>query len=372
MSNKKRVLVFGMTSNYGGVESFIMNYYRHIDRSQVQFDFLVYNQAPAYSEEIKSMGGNIFVVPGRRNNYIKCRAKIKQILELGHYDAVWCNLCYMSDLLVMKQAKNQRVPIRIIHAHNSMNMSTQISGFFHKVNRKKIELYATDFWACSKAAGEYFYPSNIMDSDRFKTIPNAIDVGQFCFNNTIRERVRAELGISDQLVIGFVGRLHPQKNPFFLLDIFKEIHTANPHTVLVMVGDGELRPAVQSKIKELRLDENVMLLGQRNDITQLMQAMDIFVLPSIFEGLGIVLIEAQACGLPCYTSANVVPGEAKVTDLLHYVGLDKTASDWSKKILQNGTCQDRMKYNSVVLRSSYDICTQATSVSAFFAEDNEV
>lgn len=366
-----KILIFGMTADYGGVESFIMSYFRNMNHKEISFDFIAYNQPPAFQREIEEAGSRIFVIPGRGRKLFSCIRQIKQILRETKYNAVWSNLCYLSDILVLKYAKKAGVPVRIIHAHNNMNMSGAVNGLFHKINRRKIWKTATHFWACSELAGEFFYPDRILKSDRYRIVPNAVDTEKFAFNPQIRNSVRSKLGLDDKYVIGNVGRLHFQKNQAFLLDVFKCVLSKKSNAFLLIAGEGGLRDMLEAKIRELGIENNVLLLGRRDDISDLMQAMDVFVLPSLFEGLGIVLIEAQCCGLPCLTSSEVVPKEAKVTDLLEYESLDEPAEKWADCVLSSYG-SERYDRSEEVRINGYDIKLNATKMNAFFVNNQDV
>lgn len=364
----QRILVFGMSSHFGGVESFIMNYYRNIDHQKIQFDFLTYDEKPAYHEEIEALGGHIFVIPGRRKNFLKCIASLNQIFKEIAYSVVWSNLCYMSDLLVLECAKRAKVPVRIIHAHNSMNMSSKLNGLLHMQNRRRIEKLATDFWACSNIAGRFFYPEAILHSNRYCVINNAIDARLFTFDGNTRSRMRQQLGLENRWVIGNVGRFHEQKNHLFLLDIFSELHKKRPESFLLLVGDGERRNEITQKAAELGLRDHLRMVGNRSDVYDLMQMMDVFVLPSLYEGLGIVLIEAQAAGLKCFTSADTVPKEAQVTDLLSYIPLQESAEYWAAEIVAGSSYTRENQYEQIV-KKGYDIRKQAQLLEAFFEKE---
>lgn len=368
--HKLKILIFGMTADYGGVESFIMSYFRNMNHKEISFDFIAYNQPPAFQREIEEAGSRIFVIPGRGRKLFSCIRQIKQILRETKYNAVWSNLCYLSDILVLKYAKKAGVPVRIIHAHNNMNMSGAVNGLFHKINRRKIWKTATHFWACSELAGEFFYPDRILKSERYRIVPNAVDTEKFAFNPQVRISVRSKLGLDDKYVIGNVGRLHFQKNQAFLLDVFKCVLSKKSNAFLLIAGEGGLRDMLEAKIRELGIENNVLLLGRRDDVSDLMQAMDVFVLPSLFEGLGIVLIEAQCCGLPCLTSSGVVPKEARVTDLLEYESLDEPAEKWAKHILNIGL-KERTHKNKQVRKAGYDIVFQAKQLTNFFLKGIE-
>lgn len=365
MRQTKKILIFGMTSETGGVESFIMNYVRHMVGNGIEFDFLAYNRRPAFSEEIESLGGKIIVIPGRGKNPFKCISAIKHLLKKTKYDAVWSNLCYLSDVLLLKYAKKSGVPTRIIHAHNNVNMSGKINGFLHNCNRKKIGKIATDFWCCSDSAGEFFYPESVRSGEKYRVIPNAIDTEKFTFDSSVRESKRKELGIADKFVIGNVGRFHFQKNHMFLLEIFNQVCLMHQDSVLLLIGDGEIRPQIESKIEELGLENNVILLGRRGDVNELMCAMDVFLLPSLFEGLGIVLIEAQCSGLYCFASSNNIPQEAKVTDLLDFIDLNSEPKIWAEEILKAKNLL-RKNHSSEVKESGYDIKVNSEKLYKYF------
>lgn len=359
----KKVLVFGMTSQYGGIESFIMNYYRHIDHNKVQFDFLCYNTPPAYSDEIKESGGKIYIITGRGKNPFRCHSEMKKILKENHYDATWSNLCYLSDILLLKYAKKYKVPKRIIHSHNSMNMEGKLSLILHKIHKKEILNYATNFWACSNLAGKWFYNDNIINSKKYKIINNAIDTQKFVYNSHIREAKRKELNLDNQLLIGHIGRFHNQKNHEFLLEIFHEIHMRQKNAVLLLIGDGELRPQIEQKISSLNLNCNVILAGVRSDIPELLQAMDVFVLPSRFEGFPVVSVEAQAAGLPCILSSTIT-ADSNLTGNVSFLDISDSAVIWAQRILN----VSRARENTVeaIKECNYDIIMESRKLEEFF------
>ena len=360
----KKVLIFGMTSGQGGVESFLFNYFSHIDKEKIQFDFLCYSE-PVYADEIRASGGNIIIIPSRGRHYFKCCRAIKELLEKNKYDVVWSNLCYLSDVLVLKFAKRAGVKKRIIHSHNSVNMSNGINGFLHNRNKKIIEKIATDFWACAPAAGEYLFPKSVIDSGKLRIINNAVDAKKYIYNEVTRQETRDALGISDKLVIGHVGRFHFQKNHEFLIKVFSELQKKRHDCVLLLVGEGELMPAVKEQVEALSLSESVLFLGVRHDVDKLMQAMDIFLMPSLFEGLAVVIVEAQAAGLKCFASENTLPEEAGVTDLLEFISLSLPAEKWADRILQSADYMRGNTYDSVS-KAGFDIFGQAEIIESEF------
>lgn len=367
MRETKKVLIFGMTAQTGGIESFIMNYVRHMVGNGIEFDFLVYNSPPAFSDEIEKLGGRIIVIPSRGKNPFKCISAIKRVLTETEYDAVWSNLCYLSDVLLLKYAKKAGVPVRIIHAHSSVYMSGRINGFLHKYNRKRIAESATDFWCCSDSAGEFFYPDYVRSSEKYRVIPNAVDTEKFAFNSAVREKKRRELSLEDKFVIGNVGRLHFSKNHSFILEIFKQICLVHQNAVLLLVGDGELREQIEAEIDKLGLKDKVILLGKRDDVNELLCAMDAFLLPSLFEGFPVVLVEAQVSGLPCFTSKECVTDKAAITDLVQFIDLNEKPQIWAESIL-NFEAYIRTDRSEEVKKAGYDIKVNTEKLIRFFID----
>ncbi len=362
----KKILLFGMTPNYCGIESFIINYYRNFDHNKLKFDFLTYNEEPAYSDEIKKNNDNIIIIPGRKNNYYKNQRYIKKIIRNNNYDIVWSNLCYLSDVSLLKFAYECGVPKRIIHSHNSENMAGIIQGAIHFLNKKRIENWATDFWACSEEAGKYFYSSKIINSEKFKIINNAINIKNFKFNINIREKIRKDLSINDKFVVGHVGRFHFQKNHKFLIDIFFEIQKRNSKSVLLLVGEGELEKEIRKKVFEYNISDKVFFLGVRHDVNELMQAMDCFILPSVFEGLAFVGIEAQVAGLQLIIS-NTISKEINITDLVHILSLKKDAVEWAEFILSLKNFEHKNELHKIV-KAGFDIDTEAKKIEKILLE----
>ncbi|WP_042345885.1 glycosyltransferase family 1 protein [Bacillus massiliigorillae] len=341
----------------GGIQSFIMNVYRNIDRSKIQFDFLVseINVPGGYDDEILYLGGRIYEIPNRRqgvlNTYRKLNAFFK---EHPNYKIIHAHLSSLTDVSSLRVAKRHRVPVRIVHSHNIMEGGSKLHKYLHQLNQYSIQSYATDYFSCSDLAGKWMYPNNIYHNHKFHVVNNGIDTEKFIFNESVRKSVREELNILDKYVVGHIGRFHPQKNHDFLIDIFKELHDQQEDAVLLLVGDGDLRPKIQEKVSDLGLNENVIFTGVRCDIPQLLQAMDVFVFPSVYEGLGIALIEAQASGLNCFTSNKVVPADVNITNLVKFMDLSKSAKQWAKEILLTKNDKRKMTKEDIE-KAGYDI-----------------
>ncbi|WP_374723704.1 glycosyltransferase family 1 protein [Calidifontibacillus erzurumensis] len=346
--------VYGM--NRGGLETFIMNVYRNIDRTKVQFDFLVRTQQKCdYDDEIFSLGGNIYYAPSRSQGLRKSIKKTDEFFQdHKEYKIVHFHLSSLSNVSTLRIAKKNGVPCRIVHSHNTRQGGSPIHKYLHLFNQMFIRSYATDFFACSELAAKWMYPKKIFEDHEFKIIYNGIEPEKFALNNDIRKRKREELGIVDEFIVGHIGRFHPQKNHVFLIDIFKEIHKKIENVKLLLVGDGDLRPLIEKKVEEFGLTNNVIFTGVRSDIPELLQVMDVFVFPSLYEGLGIVLVEAQASGLKCFTSDIVVPKEVNISGLVQFVSLNESAQFWAEEILKYKDYK-RSRTTDVIINAGYDI-----------------
>ena len=354
-----RILQVGMSPYYGGTESFLMSQYRAIDKTKIQFDFLnVYNEKIACQDEIEELGGRIYYLDMARHQGLKSYYnKMDKFFKdnAANFDAVHCNFQSLINIDILKYAKKHGIKVRIAHAHNS-GYGTEPSKkqkLLITVNRATIGKYATHYFACSSLAAEWMFRKDAL------IIKNAIDAGKYTYSETTRKEVRKKMAIEDKYVVLFVGRLDPQKNPIFLIELFSELLKLRNNAKLLIVGDGILREAINDKINELGINDSVELLGNRNDVHKLLQAADIFVLPSKFEGLGIVLIEAQAAGLPSFTTQGVVPNEAKITDLLTFIPSKNTAIEWANEIYKY-PYKKRLDTKELVANAGYDNFENAT------------
>ena len=353
------------------METFIMNYYRHIDRSHLQFDFISYNQAPYCADEIEALGGRYFVITGRSTNYSQNKKELKDFFATHgkEYAALWVNCCLVSDLTLFKLAARYKIPRRIVHAHNSQAMGSKLTNLLHVFYKGRVVKYATDFWACSQEAGAFFYSKAIMGSDKFRIITNAIDTKAFAFQQVDRDRLRDALDVSDALVLGNVARLDPEKNHSFLLDIFAAIRERNDKAMLLIIGQGRLEADLKAKTKELGLDRYVKFLGERADVPALYCAMDAFILPSHFEGLPMTLIEAQTSGLPSFTSTEAVPEAAATTPLLSFISLREPPEKWAEIILdqfKEGHFTQRSEAEAFMSQSEWNIKQAAALLEKLF------
>lgn len=337
----------------------LMNYYRHMDREKIQFDFLEHRRdRAAYDDEIESLGGRIFRLP-RLNPLSSDYFHALNAFFAAHpeYRIVHSHLDCMS-AYPLCAAKNAKVPVRIAHAH-STSQDRNWKLVFKLISKKLISLYTTDLFACSADAGEWMFGTKDVH-----ILPNAIDIERYAFNLLIRNQTRKVLGLDDAFVIGHVGRFSAVKNHSFLTDVFAQIKRQEPNSKLLLVGAGSEMQAVQQKVKALGLGADVIFTGVRNDVANLMQAMDVFVFPSLYEGLGIVLIEAQSAGLPCVVS-DVIPREAYLTDLVTAEKLSSSVETWAEKILEKREVL-RTDRRAEIAAHGFDITTEAVKLQEFY------
>lgn len=331
----------------GGVEAFVMNYYRHVDRSRIQFDFIVDSDSTLVpTDEIETLGGNIYVVPSYQDiiNYQRC---LIDLFQCNSWNIVHSHLNTLS-VFPLRAAQKAGVPVRIAHSHSTLGREELKRNIAKLVLRPFSTRYATDLFACSKHAGDWLFGSG----SKYTVINNAIDLDRFTFDSHVRERLRAELGISESdFVVGAVGRLVTQKNYQFLLSAFSVLLKRKRDSWLVIVGDGPLRDQLKSACIDLAIQDRVLFLGLRNDANEFYQAFDVFAMPSVYEGLGIAVIEAQASGLPCVLS-NAVPGEAQVTDRCSFIDLN-SAESWAERLAACDAVRDRE--TDLSLFQSFDI-----------------
>lgn len=341
--------------SYGGIETFIMNVYRNINKEEVQFDFAVSSKGE-YDKEIKQLGGNIYFLPKRNEGILKYKKAWNDFIKENNnkYNAIHMHVSSLTNILPIKVAKKYNIQNRFIHAHNTHQKGI-IHNILNYINKFRVLKYATKLFACSTEAGKYCY-GNL----QFEVINNGIQAQTFAYNPTIRKEKRSELNIKDDKQICFinVSRFSEQKNHTFLIDIFKEILKINPNSKLFLVGEGKLKKEIEDKAKRIKLQDNVKFLGKRSDIKDILQAMDAFLLPSLHEGLPVAGIEAQAAGLKLYTSNTVSP-ELKITDLVKFYSLKDTPEQWAYNITKDLKGYKRKNMYEKLVASGYDI--EATS-----------
>ena len=349
----------------GGVESVVMNYYRYIDRTKIQFDFICDDDSTNIPyEEIEKLGGKVILIPPYQK-VLKYHNKLKKILKEGHYKIVHSHINTLS-VFSLFAAKCAGVPVRIAHSHSTTNKKEKKKNLLKQVLRPFSKLFATDYMCCSELAGRWLFGDKEYDKENVYLLNNAIDLEKFKYNNDIRKKMRKSLDISDDtLVIGHVGRFVEQKNHRFLIDIFNEVYKQNNNSLLLLAGQGPLIDEIKNKVKSLKLEKNVKFLGQRSDIDKLYQAFDVFLLPSLYEGLPVVGVEAQATGLLCELS-NDMTKETKVLDTTRFISLDDTAEEWANKILDDVNKHKRIDSSKEMTDKNFNIKEEAKKLEDYY------
>ena len=365
MQQPIRVLHMLASMNRGGAEAMIMNYYRHIDRSRVQFDFLLTTPGQYdYEEEITQLGGRIYraapLTKSRPQDYMK--AVDKFFKENPQYRIVHSHTSSKS-FFPLRLAKKNGIPVRIAHSHSS-KAEEGINGIIRRALRFPLRTVATDFFSCGDEASVYLYGEKIA-REKAIVVPNAIDAQQYRYDAGQARDIRRSLGIGDQLVIGHVGRFFPVKNHMFLLDTFYALKQLHPNSRLLLVGDGELKETVQDRARELGIGQEVIFTGVRGDVPELLKALDVFVFPSLNEGIPVVMIEAQAAGLKCFMSDSI-PSQCVITQNVKSLALSQTPEYWAREILRVKDGYERRDMCPEVERAGFDIRKNAKWLEEFY------
>ena len=367
-----RVLHVLGTTNLGGAESRIMELYRRIDRSQVQFDFLIHTKEDGhYSEEIRSLGGHIYSLPRFKFfNIAEYRKAIHTFFkEHTEFSVVQGHMTSTAAIYlpIAKQEYGRRSMPLITAAHaRSAGVDKGLKGLATRILRLPLKNRADYLFTCSKEAGIAVYGARAVREGRVWTIPNAIDAQRFSFQQKVRDEIRSELGIQDKFVIGHVGRFGFMKNHTYLVDVFAKICETRKDAVLVMIGQGELEETIREKVKSLGLEDRAYFLGNRYDVEKYYQAFDYFVFPSTFEGLPGSVAEAQAAGLHCLVSDKVTR-EVALTDLVAYRSIEEDSGLWAEEILGNAQAAlVREDMREAIAQKGFDVRRQAVQMAEFY------
>ncbi|NER15577.1 glycosyltransferase family 1 protein [Spongiivirga citrea] len=370
-----RVLQVFTIMDRGGAESMIMNYYRALDRSKIQFDFLVHREKRGhFDDEIEKLGGQIFrmnpINPFFPNSYY---VQLRSFFETHkNYKIVHSHINTFS-YFTLKIAQEFGLPHRIAHAHIAMKKLT-ISDFFlggeglkdtlKKIIklrlRKRIHQHANYYYACGNLAGNWLFGKKT----DFGIMNNAVNSRDFQPNTAVSNTYKKEFGIETDLIIGHVGRFVNQKNHHYLLKVFKEIVSKKSNCKLILIGDGPLRQEVEHQGKQLGIDTNIYFLGVRDDIPQLYQMMDVFIFPSLYEGLPVTLVEAQAAGLKIFASDSITP-EIAITDDIKFLSITEAPNLWAKEVLKY-TKPEKKNNIELVVNNGFDIVENARAMESFY------
>lgn len=373
---KIKVLFYSEKWSSGGIEAFIMNVYRNLDRKIIKANILTsQNETDIYDKEIKKIGGEKYTTLNKLysspivrtlKNFSQFNKKIKE----REYDVLHLNICHGVAMIYAYLAKKAGVKYVILHSHsaNVGNKNKSIKMIGHVLGKYLFERYGDEYFACSDLAATWLYTKKTVSSGKVKIINNAVDANKFKFNNTERDKFRKELNVHDKFVVGHIGRFSEEKNHTFLIDIFKEIHDINKNSVLLLIGEGELKSEIEKKVNSLGLKDDVIFYGVTKDISRVLWTMDVFVLPSLFEGKPVVAIETQAAALKTYMS-NTITKTLKISDYIQYLDIKDNPKKWAKKIIKTGMQYNRIDMVDTIRENNYDIVEVAKEIEKIYLKN---
>lgn len=370
MSEPIRILHMIGGLDLGGSQAFVMNVYRKINRKIVQFDFVLDHPTERFLEKkILSLGGKIYELPAfNGKNALLIKKRWCTFLdEHTEYKILHSHIRSYASLYI-PIAKRKGIKT-IIHSHSISN-GFGISSIAKEILQFPLRFQADYFFACSPEAGKWLFGEKICKTNKFKVLKNAIDAEKFIFDAQKRKKCRNKFDIdNDTFVIGFIGRVTEPKNPEFIIDVFYEFVKSHNNTKLLFVGDGVLLQDVRNKTRELGLEGKIIFTGARDDTDYLLDAMDLFIFPSLWEGLGISLIEAQASGIKCVCSERI-PESAIITDLVEVIDLDKGAPYWAQRISNIRQVYTRINYFKSIVDAGFEIKSTVNYLESFYVREN--
>ena len=346
MSEAKRILIAGLTSEMGGMESYIMNLYRHVDRDRLQFDFVNHlNEKIVFEDEINKLGGRIFNVPMIRNGFLEHYTAMDSLFKNTKYEALY----YQSNRKLknadlFRYAKKYGVPHRILHSHNTRELDeSKVNQIRVKITKGQLESLITERFACSKEAGEWMFPG----ASDVTVVNNGVDTVLFDHDEATASKIKEQEGVGNVKIFGTVGRICIEKNSLFLVDIFEEIHKKDKDTIFWHIGGGGLEAEMREKIKAKGLEDSYILLGRKSNVSDYLKAMDVLLLPSKHEGFPITLVEAQCSGMKCLIADNITKS-VDITGNVKFKSIDDSAEEWAKNAIalsdyQRSSCRDILK-----------------------------
>lgn len=363
----RRICIFCETWESGGIEAFLCNVLRHMDLSGLEVDLVAARLGGSvFTQPLKDQGVRFYELSGKANETFRNHKTFRALLAQRHYDVLHLNVFQGLSLAYARLAREAGVPVRIAHSHNTdlrQSLTRWLKLELHQWARGRYGADCTHLWACSEAAARFMFAEKDLQEKGWQFIPNGIETEKFRFDPAVRLEVREKLGLSDEFVIGNVGRLCRQKNQSFLLEVLQEVVRKRPNSRLLLVGEGEDLPQLQEKAAALGVADKVIFYGTTPHVERLYQAMDVFAFPSLFEGLGIVAIEAQCAGLPVFCSPYV-PAEALATGRAQQLELD--TKTWAQALSEAGP-QDREQAAGEVQTAGFNITDTARLVAEGWA-----
>ena len=357
-------------SRSGGVQTVLKNYYTHMDQTEYIFDFVVMGEEIGGLEEwFEERGSHIYHVTPRSVSFKKNTKELKQIIKNGNYDVVHCHQDYKS-LIAIIIAKMCGVKTRVVHCHQAFPKETAKKRIMRKLSTMFIKCFANVFIGCGRDAAKWLYGERMLKKGKAIVLNNAVDLGKYSFSEEKRLQLRQELGIENKLVFGNVARFTHQKNHKLLIDIFAKVHSQNAQSVLLLAGDGELMEETKAYCEQLSVSDAVIFLGVRSDIYDLLSAMDVFLLPSRFEGLALIMIEAQANGIPSVCSPFVTRELGLKPNVLFVAENDYENTEAWCSVIENAIGIGRLADVTALAQAGFDIREEARKLEKIYATKN--
>lgn len=371
MSKKKKIYYMVYSLESGGIERYSINLYKYINKDKYKLDFIAWSEDKEFfDDDFINMGGNKICLKKNTKNLIGLKKKFKIIKNCiksvfnDDYHIAYFNISQPSSIIKFPLLCKLRGMKIIIHSHNSNAPKRSKFDFFYKFI---MNLIVDKYLSCSDKAAEYMFPNSIVEAKKYELINNGIEAENYIFNSSKRELLRTQNNLSNKFVIGHIGRFNIQKNHFFIIDIFYEIVKINSNSILILIGTGELVEEVKKYVESKQLNDKVIFVGTTNEIPNYLQMFDIFLLPSLFEGLPIVGIEAQASGVKSFLSSSITT-EVDITGIVDFIPLETNAIEWAQKICKYRNGYDRKNTLEYILHSGYDISATASRVEEIFDE----
>ena len=352
----------------GGKKNLVMEYYRHIDRSRVQFDFLCDSDSNSVpKEEIEELGGRVYMIPPYQNIFSNMNT-MKKIFVENKYPILHGYNSTMN-IFAMLVGKQCGIPVRI-NESISMGHPSDKKNIIKNVLKPFSKCFATHYMSNGEVCGRWQFGDELFDAGKVAVFKTVIDTEKHQYDPELREKCRCEFGLSDNIVIGHIGRFTAQKNTLFIIDIFKEIVNKEPKAKLLMIGHGDLEEEMMNRVKKYKLEDKVINLGKREDIHQFYNAMDCFLLPSLYEGLPVVGVEAECCGLPMFFSTEIPRESSPCEGIGYFIGLDKSAEVWADKVLEETkkNMGNRHDHRYEVKNSGFDSAIEADKLLYYYEE----
>ena len=367
-----KILQVGLGNNPGGMEAFVMNYFRELSKQGITFDFVSMYGTIAYEQEILKLGGRVFYVPNVKKDYFGYVKAFKGLLQKEQYDIVHVNMLSAANIVPLRLAKQAGVGKVIAHSHNA-SAPGLIRKLMDRWNRPRLNRYADMKLACSETAGRWLFGDTAFEKGEVTVVSNAIDTRKYSFSQENREKIRQQLGIREGILVGHVGRFQVQKNHEAIVRIFYEIQKKEPTARLCLIGDGELKEKICGQFKQLGILEKVIFAGVCPDVEKYLSAMDVFLFPSLFEGLPFTLLEAQASGLPCVISSEITEEAVLLKEKVCRLSLEESAEKWADAVLAYAKNGREEKENAArfLMAAHFDIHQEAGKLLELYKKQGE-